>query len=207
MSNEDRDSESISADAEGLSAGGFDWSGAIHEDEDEDEDDMADDVTLGTQTQTKKKRKGKPEIKIDQTGDLDKHGPQNSSDFERLLLGSRNSSDLWTQYMEFRLRLGEIDGARKLAERALQEIDIREQDEKKRIWMAYLALENGFGGDEDVEKVFARACQYADAQEIHDELASIYILSGKHEVRSSYVDCFNCHADKPSRKQTSSLVQ
>nr|KMM66237.1 rRNA biogenesis protein RRP5 [Coccidioides posadasii RMSCC 3488] len=44
-----------------------------------------------------------------------------------------------------------------------------------------LNLENTFGTDDSLEEVFKRACQYNDAQEIHEKMASIFIQSDKPE--------------------------
>jgi len=177
------DGDSGALEPSGLDAGGFDWSGgalrptasAL----------LVPSSSLPSETKTKKKKPRQPAIKIDETGTLDAHGPQTGDDFERLLLGARDSSALWTGYMEHMLRLGDVDGARRVAERALASIDVREQDEKRRVWAAYLALENGVGDEAALERVFDKACAHADAREMHDELASIYILSGEHEVSFS----------------------
>jgi len=163
------------SDEEGLDAGEFDWNGSL------DQEDDHSVFESEPETASKKKRK-KPEIKIDETGDLDKLGPRSVSDFERLLLGQRDSSSLWVQYMAFRLQFSEVEEARKIAERALREINIREQEEKMNIWVAFLNLENAYGNDETLEEIFIRACESSDTHEIHERLTSIYIESGKHAV-------------------------
>ncbi len=168
-------------DVPALSTGGFDWSANVL-DEDDNKSDAASDAE-GEEKPKKKRRKA--EIKIDRTGDLDANGPQSISDFERLLLGQPDSSDLWIQYMAFQMQLSELSKAREVAERAIKTINIREETEKMNVWIALLNLENVYGSDETVEEVFKRACQYNDAQEIHERLTSIYIQSGKHEVRNT----------------------
>ena len=161
---------------QGLSTGGFDWTGGMSAADDE-----------GAQSETdveaypaKKKKRRKAEIKVDKTGDLDANGPQSTADFERLLLGQPNSSVLWVSYMAFQLQLSEVSKAREIAERALKTINIREETEKLNIWIGLLNLENTYGSDKSVEAVFKRACQYNDSQEIHERLISIYIQSGHH---------------------------
>lgn len=166
---------------QGLDAGGFDWSGNANNtrntlsvvDTDAEEEEVKP-----------KKKKGKSTIKIDETGTLDSR-KRGASDYERLLLGQRNSSALWIEYMAFRMELSELDEARRVAERALKEIMQSEQDEKERVWIAYLALENRFGSDDSVEAVFKRACEVADDQTMHLKLADIYSDPGfpKYEVR------------------------
>ncbi|CAG8827451.1 21054_t:CDS:1, partial [Dentiscutata erythropus] len=86
----------------------------------------------------------------DKTEDLLKHKPEVNADFERLLLGSPNSSYLWINYMAHQLKLSEIDKAREIGERALKTINFREEQEKMNIWVALMNLENNFGTDESL---------------------------------------------------------
>jgi rRNA biogenesis protein RRP5 len=187
--NEDSDHEMEDVDDEdvvALNASGFDWSGDIlgqdEESDGEPGDDNADD-------KPKKKKRRKAEIKIDRTGDLDANGPQSVSDFERLLLGQPDSSQLWIAYMAFQVQLSELGKARGVAERAIKAINIREETEKCNVWSAWLNLEVEYGTTETLEDVFKRACQYNDAQEVHETLISIYIQSEKHNVSTS-----NCYS-------------
>ena len=164
----------------GLQTGGFDWTASILDQG--NKHTMSESADEAEPDQMKRKKRRKPKIKIDRTGNLDAHGPQSSDDFERLLLGQPDSSYLWLQYMAFQLQLSELAKAREIAERALQSIDMREETEKMNVWIGLLNLENTYGSDDTVEEVFKRACQYNDAQEIHERLASIYIQSGKTDV-------------------------
>lgn len=165
----------------GLTVGGFDWTGGLKDSDDQDAPSDSD-----REVRTKKKKRRKAEIKVDRTGELDAHGPQSVADFERLLLGQPNSSYLWLSYMAFQLQLSEVTEARDLAERAIRTI-VHSKDtdtDVLNIWVAYLNLENTYGSDETVEEVFKRACERNDVEEMHTRLTSIYIQSGKNEVRS-----------------------
>ena len=183
------DVDVTSDDVQGLSTGGFDWSGGVM---DHDMRDVQSD-TDGEISQPKKKKRRRAEIKIDRTGDLDANGPQSVADFERLLLGQPDSSYLWVSYMAFQLQLSEVTKARDIAERAIKSINVRDVGQKLNVWVALLNLENTYGSDESVEEVFKRACQYNDAQEVHERLTSIYIQSGKNQVcsRHSGLYCFD----------------
>ncbi|KAJ9136682.1 rRNA biogenesis protein rrp5 [Pleurostoma richardsiae] len=162
----------------GLEAGGFDWSaGAL---DDGDNLSQNGDAVVDS-AEKRKKKKRKPEIQVDRTGELDAHGPQTASDYERLLLGEPDSSALWIAYMAFQMQVSELSKARETAERAIKTINIREETEKLNMWIAYLNLENAYGTDETTEEVFKRACQYNDEQEVYERLTSIYIQSGKHQ--------------------------
>lgn len=179
-------------DIKGLDAGGFDWTGNIGD----NDADMAAPLDSDNEAATKKKKRHrKPEIQIDQTGDLDARGPQSVADYERLLLGEPDSSVLWLQYMAFQLELGEVDKAREIAERAIRSISIGQETEKLNVWVGLLNLENTYGNDETLQEVFKRACQYNDTQEIYERMISIFIQSGKNEVGFllSWVLCLSGH--------------
>ena len=168
-------------DLSGLDTGGFDWTGSAL-DVDDEVDATAD---VGASRKTKKRRE--PQIQIDKTAKLDVNGPQTINDFERLLLGQPNDSGLWIQYMALQLKLSDLEASRKVAERAIKTINMKEEAEKLNVWTALLNLEATYGADEAVDSVFKRACTYNDEQEVHERLASIYIQSGKYPVSSSMV--------------------
>eukprot|EP01103_Thecamoeba_quadrilineata_P014424 TRINITY_DN4306_c0_g1_i1.p1 TRINITY_DN4306_c0_g1~~TRINITY_DN4306_c0_g1_i1.p1 ORF type:complete len:1230 (+),score=295.45 TRINITY_DN4306_c0_g1_i1:314-3691(+) len=108
--------------------------------------------------------------------------PETPEDFERLLLSSPNSSYIWIQYITHHLYNGEIYKARDIVERALKKINYREEREKMNVWVAYLNLENQFGSQESLMKVFQRALQANDPKQIHIHLFSIYQKSGNDQV-------------------------
>ena len=162
-------------------AAGFDWSGNVDEASKTSESDLNDEEESATR---KKKKHGKPEIQVDRTGELDARGPQSVADYERLLLGEPHSSLLWLQYMAFHIELGEVEKAREIAERAIRSIGIGEDTEKLNVWIALLNIENTYGSDDSLEETFKGACQYNDTQEVYERMISIFIQSGKNEVRT-----------------------
>lgn len=123
-----------------------------------------------------KKRGGAEE---DITGDLAEKKLESATDYERLLLGSPNSSYLWIQFMSFYLELGDIEKARQVARRAIQVINFREEQEKLNIWVALLNLENTFGAPDTLDAVFREAVQLNDAYTVHTRLLAILEQSGK----------------------------
>ncbi|KAJ7900149.1 hypothetical protein B0H14DRAFT_2672489 [Mycena olivaceomarginata] len=163
-------------------SGGFQWStnpdfdaeegGSEPSDSDDDDDD-------DEQTGKKKKKRRRKEIEQDLTADMHTKTPESNADFERLLLGSPNSSYLWVQYMSFQLQLSEVEKAREIARRALQTISFREEQEKLNIWIALLNLENAYGTDETVEATFKEAARANDSKTIHLRLALIFDQSEK----------------------------
>ncbi|OLN85680.1 rRNA biogenesis protein rrp5 [Colletotrichum chlorophyti] len=191
----DVEMEEASSAGKGLSAGKYDWTGDAFDESDNESTGKAKKSSVA-----EKKEKKKGEIQVDRTADLDVNGPQSATDYERLLLGQPDSSQLWIEYMALQMKVSELNKAREIAERAIKTINIREQTEKLNVWIAYLNLEVAYGTKASTEEVFKRACQYNDEQEVHERLASIYIQSGKlkqaDEVFQSLVSKFKSKSPK-----------
>ena len=130
----------------------------------------------------KKKRKKRKEIEQDLTADMHTRAPESTADFERVLLGSPNSSYLWIQYMSFYLQMSEIERARAIGRRAIQTIDFREEQERLNVWIALLNLENIYGSEATIELVFKDAVRYNDSKTVYLRLAVIFDDSQKSEV-------------------------
>ena len=162
---------------------GFQWShdDTSHADEPDASSEATSDSDIEDKGSKKRKRKRK-EIEQDLTADLQTKTPESNADFERLLLGSPNSSYLWIQYMSFQLQLSEVDKAREIARRALKTINFREEQEKLNVWISLLNLENVYGTDESVEATFRDAARHNDAKTVHLRLAAIFDQSEKYEV-------------------------
>jgi len=169
-------------------SGGFQWSSEqFHAKEDVDPDTSEEDSDFERQP-GKKKRKRK-EIEQDLTADMQTKTPESNADFERVLLGSPDSSFLWIQYMSFQLQLSELEKAREIARRAIRTINFREEQEKLNVWIALLNLENVYGTEETLEATFKEAARANDSKTIHIRLASILDEAGKHEVSRSDIFC------------------
>lgn len=115
-----------------------------------------------------------------------KQKPEVSADYERLLLGSPNSSYLWIQYMSHLLNLSEFDKAREIGERALKTINYKEEQEKMNIWIALMNLENNYGSDETMAGVLKRALQACNQKKIYMTLVEVYEKSNKFEVKKKF---------------------
>lgn len=177
-----------------LSLLGFQWN---------PKDKVSDSDELATSDEEEfvrpEKRRRKKTIEQDLTADLQTRTPESVADFERHLLASPNSSFLWIQYMSFQLQLSEIEKAKEVGRRALQAINIREEQEKLNVWIALLNLEITYGTDESVEVLFKEAARYNDSKTIHLRLAAIYDQSDKLLV-SSDLKCEYIHAYIPFQK-------
>jgi rRNA biogenesis protein RRP5 len=166
---------------------------------DEDsEDDLAELASLDSDDEEDKKKPGKgkaaePEktkksakaeeldelakeraIEARERAVLEQRPPETPADFERLLVSSPNSSTIWIRFMAFYLFTNELPKAREVAEKALKKIDIREQNEKKNVWVAYMNMENTYGTKESLAAVFRRAVSHSDPENMHLELIKIY---------------------------------
>jgi rRNA biogenesis protein RRP5 len=163
-------------------SGGFQWFGESQASDDEESGDDISDESDREAESSKKKKKKRKEIEKDLTADMHTKTPETNSDFERLLLGSPNSSYLWIQYMSFQLQISEVDKAREIGRRAVKNISFREEQERLNVWIALLNVENLYGSDESIESTFKDAARANDSKTIHLRLAAIYDQSGKHEV-------------------------
>lgn len=54
------------------------------------------------------------------------------------------------------------------------------------MWVALLNLENMYGTEESLQKVFERAIQYCEPLPVYQQLADIYTKSSKIKVRIWY---------------------
>lgn len=63
----------------------------------------------------------------------------------------------------------------------------REEQEKLNVWVALLNLENMYGTEEALMKVFERAIQYNEPLKVFQQLADIYTGSEKYKVRQGIV--------------------
>jgi rRNA biogenesis protein RRP5 len=199
---EDSDSEAEAAPSKSKTSkvpslalsGGFSWSAGAGDDDAADELDSSDsDSDSDSDSESKaaalKKEKAKARksrkgaaLEEDLTADLATKAPESSSDFERLLLGSPNSSFLWIQFMSFALQLSDVDKAREIARRALKVINYREEQERMNVWIALLNLENTYGSDETLEATFKEAVQANDGFTMYLKMVNILEAAEKNDA-------------------------
>jgi len=146
---------------------------------DSDSDDE-DETGKGTSHKSRKKQAqrrreeqeiSKREIALaDGTAD---ENPETAGDFERLLAGDPNSSELWIRYMAFHLSLADIPAARLVANKALDRIEFREEGEKLNVWTALLTLEHKYGNEESLRKTIERACGQNNPKQVYLRVCEI----------------------------------
>ncbi|RKP09133.1 hypothetical protein THASP1DRAFT_3428, partial [Thamnocephalis sphaerospora] len=172
-----------------LGSGGFSWEaeddldagiGAIEVPTSDSEADS--DADKAQKKKGKKSKKQAAEMASDVTAELSSAAPTTAADFERLLLGSPNSSYLWINYVAFQLQMSELERARELAERALKTINFRETQERMNVWVAWLNLENRYGTAESLEATFHKALQTNEPKQVYLQLVRIYERSEKADL-------------------------
>jgi rRNA biogenesis protein RRP5 len=126
--------------------------------------------------------------------------PETSEDFERMLLGTPNSSFLWIKYMALQLELAEADKARMIADRALETINYREEQERLNVLIALLNLENQFGNKATFKQTFDKACQMSDPKKVYMQTTQIY------ERSENFSEAENLYKKMCKKFNTSSKV-
>lgn len=165
-------------------SGGFQWSFGEQQlgDDCDVESPSSESDSEGDEHGKRKTKRRRKAIEHDLTADMHTKAPESNADFERLVLGSPNSSYLWIQYMSFQLQLSEVEKSREIGHRAIKTINFREEQEKLNVWIALLNLENVYGTLESLETTFKEAARANDSKTIHLRLASIFDQSDKLEV-------------------------
>lgn len=105
--------------------------------------------------------------------------PETTEEFQRLVMGSPDSSLCWIQFMAHHMQTCEYDLARAVAKRALERINFREEGERLNIFLAWLNLENSFGSQDTLDVVLKEALQCNDQYKVCSQMAAIYAQSGK----------------------------
>jgi rRNA biogenesis protein RRP5 len=100
-------------------------------------------------------------------------------DFERLVLANPHSSAAWIRYMAFMLSRTEIDGARKVARRALKTIRFRDEEDKMNVWVALLNLEHKYGTADTLSAVLQEALEMNNPKHVHLHMLDIYERAGE----------------------------
>ncbi|XP_057307002.1 protein RRP5 homolog [Hydractinia symbiolongicarpus] len=170
----------------------FDWS-AKDSDEENDQSEKSDESSdeenntkaLARKTKRQKRAAKKAEEEYLHKAELvlldTERQMESAEDFDRIILGSPNSSIIWIQYMAFHLHSAEVEKARMVAQRALKTISFREEQEKLNVWVAFLNLESLYGTKETLEKAFQDAVKVNEPKKIYLKMVEIYNKNNKKE--------------------------
>ncbi|XP_010557958.1 PREDICTED: rRNA biogenesis protein RRP5 isoform X2 [Tarenaya hassleriana] len=155
----------------------------------QEEEDKKDEKNK-RRAKKKAKEEREKEIQAAEERLLEKSVPASADDFEKLVRSSPSSSFIWIKYMAFTLSLADVEKARSIAERALRTINIREEEEKLNVWVAYFNLENEHGNppQDAVKKVFERALQYCDQKKVYLALLGMYDRTEQNELADELLD-------------------
>ena len=100
--------------------------------------------------------------------------PESEDDYEKLLMGSPNSSLCWIRYMAFMAEKGHLEKARKIADRAFERIHYREEQERLNVHLALFNLELTLGAPDKADEVLTKALKFHDQYKVLERVASIY---------------------------------
>lgn len=140
------------------------------ESDDENEDDSAQGKSHKSRKKQAQKRREEQEIFRRETALADgtaDENPETVADFERLISGDPNASEIWIRYMAFHLSLGDVSSARAVAERAFDRIEFRQEREKLNVWCGLLTLELKYGDSASLQKTIDRACQQNNPKHVY----------------------------------------
>jgi rRNA biogenesis protein RRP5 len=146
------------------------------DDSDGDDGDMNKPSSHKSRKKQAQRRREEEEITRRETALADgtaDENPETAGDFERLLAGNPNSSELWIRYMAFYLSLADIPSARKVADKALGRIEFREETEKLNVWTALLTLEHKYGSDDSLQKTVDKACGHCNPKQVYLRVCEI----------------------------------
>jgi rRNA biogenesis protein RRP5 len=166
------------AGALGKTKDGIDTNDNESDSSDSDSDSDDDDEDFGNEkSKSRKSRKRQAERRREEQetsrretaladGTADDN-PETAGDFERLLAGEPNNSELWIRYMAFYLSLADIPSARKVAEKAFNRIEFRQEKEKLNVWSALLTLEHRYGSEETFQDAIDQACKQNNPKQVY----------------------------------------
>lgn len=139
--------------------------------QDESSDDDVDEV--GKKSHSSRKKAAARRLEELQVSKREKaladgtadENPETAADFERLLASDPNNSEKWIRYMAYYLSLADMDGCRRVAKRAFDRIDFRQEGEKLNVWTALLTMELKYGVD--FEETISQACQQNNPKHVY----------------------------------------
>ena len=112
--------------------------------------------------------------------------PSTPREFEKLIVGSPNSSIIWIEYIAFYLKKQNTVRARNVIDRALKEMAVSEDKERLNIWIAWMNLEVLYGSDETLLTVFKGALQSNDKKDVYSQFVSICEHNKKYDLCHKY---------------------
>ncbi|KAL1490894.1 hypothetical protein ABEB36_011571 [Hypothenemus hampei] len=107
------------------------------------------------------------------------HIPETAEQFDRLLMAKPDCAELWAKYIAFHVAATEVDKARVIVQRALETINMTLTEEKFKIWVIRLNLENLFGTKETFDNCFEESLKFNDPLQIYLKVIEMLAENGK----------------------------
>ncbi|CAG9771962.1 unnamed protein product [Ceutorhynchus assimilis] len=114
--------------------------------------------------------------------------PESADQFDRLLLAKPDSAELWAKYVALHIAATEIDKARAVAKKALDTINMTLTDEKFKIWIVLLNLENLFGTKESFDKTLEDALKFNDSLKVYLKAIEMLAENAKYSEMEEKID-------------------
>ncbi|GAW83169.1 rRNA biogenesis protein RRP5 [Plasmodium gonderi] len=99
------------------------------------------------------------------------------SDYEKLLMSEKNNSAIWISYIAYYIEKGNLEDARKIAERALKNIDIHKVEEKRNIFFCYINMECIYGNK--LRDIFKRALLCCNEKSVYIHTTNVLKINKK----------------------------
>lgn len=150
----------------------------------EDGETTAAEVVVKTQKsrleRSKEAKLREEKIREAEKAMLDPNRPaQSIPDFERLVLKTPNSADVWIRYSKFFLDNVETEKARIVCRRAIRTISFRMEKEKLKVWLHLIKIEAKYGGSEKLRETIEEAAQTNDRLELFKKAAKVLVTCGE----------------------------
>ena len=102
-------------------------------------------------------------------------------EFEKAILQNPNSSEAWIRLIAFTAEHQSLEMARQEAERSLEVVNFRNDNERLNLWKAFINLEYYFGDLSTLQDVGRRAMNACDRQKIVSHMVMLHTLDHKFE--------------------------
>jgi len=150
-----------------------------------DESSVNEATERGQNLKTRRQRSEEAKLREERLREAEKklldpdRPPQSILDFERLVLKTPDSADIWIKYSKFFLNNVETEKARIVCRRALKTINFRMEKEKLKVWLQLLKVEAKYGGLEKFNATLDEAAQTNDRLNLYQGATKVLTSCGE----------------------------
>lgn len=94
--------------------------------------------------------------------------------YEKLLVGSPQSSLIWVHYATHFINSGETQRARLILRRALERMNLDNEKERLNIWKTILLVEHLYGSEQGLRKVLTEALKVNEPKSLYRQTINLY---------------------------------